>query len=85
MSNVEAHTEEDIPVVFLHAVDRHYRQGDEVLDSTYGHGAIWTLRRPARLTGCDINPAKSPVGFSVDFRAMPWDDASYDAVFLDTN
>ncbi len=32
MSNVEPAAEEEIPAIYLNAVDRHYRQGDETLD-----------------------------------------------------
>ena len=58
---------------------------DEVLDCTYGHGAFWTLWTPRHLTGTDIGPAKSAVGYSVDFRAQPWPDARFDVVVLDPN
>jgi lipoprotein-releasing system ATP-binding protein len=32
MSNVEPAAEEEIPAIYLNAVDRHYRQGEETLD-----------------------------------------------------
>ena len=42
MSAADQTDEQEIPVVFLHAVDRHYRQGDEVLDILKGAElAIW--------------------------------------------
>ena len=42
MSSVEAGAEEEIPAIFLHAVERHYRQGDEMLDILKGAElAVW--------------------------------------------
>lgn len=54
-----------------------------VLDATYGRGRFWTKYRPPKLTGVDLNPAKSPAGVVVDFRAMPFRDRSFDVVVLD--
>lgn len=53
------------------------------LDPTYGLGRFWAAWRPRFLTACDLDPAKSPLGQSVDFTAMPFDDASFDAVVFD--
>jgi lipoprotein-releasing system ATP-binding protein len=42
MSNVEPAAEEEIPAIYLNAVDRHYRQGDETLDIlTSAELAVW--------------------------------------------
>jgi len=42
MSNVESAAEEEIPAIFLNAVDRHYQQGDETLDILKGAElAVW--------------------------------------------
>ncbi|MEA2986365.1 MAG: lipoprotein-releasing system ATP-binding protein [Alphaproteobacteria bacterium] len=42
MSNVEAGAGEEIPAIFLQAVERHYRQGDEMLDILQGAElAVW--------------------------------------------
>jgi lipoprotein-releasing system ATP-binding protein len=42
MSEVDQTQGEEIPVLFLHAVERHYRQGDETLDILKGAElAIW--------------------------------------------
>lgn len=54
-----------------------------VLDATYGLGAFWSKYRPPLLTGCDLDPAKSPCGESVDFRALPFGDRSFDVVVFD--
>ncbi len=54
-----------------------------VLDPTYGLGNFWNVYRPAQLTGCDIDPEKSPIGYSVDFRKLPFGDGEFDAVVFD--
>jgi lipoprotein-releasing system ATP-binding protein len=42
MSDVGLPSEEEVPVVFLHAIERHYRQGNAVLDVLKGAElAIW--------------------------------------------
>jgi hypothetical protein len=53
------------------------------LDPTWGYGAFWTLWLPDELWASDLNPAKSPVGESVDFRDLPWADRFFDAVVFD--
>lgn len=62
-----------------------YLGGDEalVLDPTYGLGNMWTIYRPNYLFACDLDPAKSPSGKSVDFRDMPFASESFDAVVFD--
>lgn len=59
------------------------RDEDRVLDPTYGLGRFWALWQPATLVACDLDRAKSPLGRSVDFTAMPWADGWFDAVVLD--
>lgn len=56
---------------------------DLVLDVTYGRGTWWSVWRPKHLTGCDIDLNKSPVGYSVDFTAMPFDDGMFTVVAFD--
>ena len=42
MSDADRTDGEDIPVLFLHAIERHYRQGDEMLDILKGAElAVW--------------------------------------------
>jgi lipoprotein-releasing system ATP-binding protein len=42
MSEAAAAVDEEIPVIFLHAVERHYRQGEERLDILNGVDlAVW--------------------------------------------
>lgn len=54
-----------------------------VLDPTYGGGNFWTEFTPWKLTACDLNPEKSPLGMSVDFRHLPWKDRWFDVVVFD--
>lgn len=58
--------------------------GGDVLDCTYGYGTFWKRWRPKVLIGCDLDPAKSLIGYSVDFTALPgpWSE-SFDAVVFD--
>jgi SAM-dependent methyltransferase len=57
---------------------------DHVLDPTYGRGGWWKKWIPARLVAHDINPDLCyPRGYSIDFRAMPYDDATFDVVAFD--
>lgn len=55
----------------------------EVWDSTYGMGAFWNNYRPALLIASDIDPAKSPVGYSVDFTNTHWRDRQFKYVVND--
>lgn len=54
-----------------------------VLDPTYGEGNFWTRWKPKDLTASDLNPKKSPIGYSVDFTNMPWANRSFDVVVFD--
>lgn len=56
-----------------------------ILDPTYGEGVFWRRWRPDahNLAGSDLDPAKSPCGSGVDFTALPWPEAAFDAVVLD--
>lgn len=54
-----------------------------VLDCTYGLGVFWRRWQPEKLTGTDLDPAKSPTGTSVDFTALPFSDGTFDAVVFD--
>lgn len=53
------------------------------LDVTYGYGTFWKVFRPDELVGCDINPEKSPIGYPVDYTALPFDARSFAAVVFD--
>lgn len=53
------------------------------LDVTYGYGTFWKVFRPDELVGCDLNPEKSPIGYPVDYTALPFDDRSFPVVVFD--
>lgn len=53
------------------------------LDPTFGRGIWWKAWRPDDLVAHDLDPAKSPTGEPVDFRAMPYPDATFDVVVFD--
>lgn len=55
---------------------------DHVLDPTYGEGGFWKKVRPTRLYAADLDETKSALG-PVDFRELPWSDASFDVVVFD--
>ena len=60
-----------------------YLDGD-CLDVTYGLGVFWSRWRPESLVACDLNAAKSPIGYSVDFTNLPRDfQGQFDAVVID--
>lgn len=52
------------------------------LDPTYGLGRFWTRWRPERLIAHDLDPDKAPDG-AADFTALPYADATFDAVVFD--
>jgi SAM-dependent methyltransferase len=54
-----------------------------VLDPTYGLGGFWRRWQPAELIASDLDPAKSPIGHSVDFTRLPWPAATFEAVAFD--
>lgn len=56
-----------------------------VLDVTYGLGTFWKMWRPDDLTACDLDPAKSPIGYSVDFTNLlpAFGGRSFEAIVLD--
>lgn len=62
---------------------QYLRWDDLILDPTYGLGRWWTLVKPLRLVGTDLDSTKSLVGDSIDFRRLPFDDDLFDAVVFD--
>src|SRR5262245_46753182 len=61
----------------------HLRADRGTLDPTYGLGIFWQKWRPVHLTACDVDPDKSPLGHSVDFRHLPWVDRYFGQVVFD--
>jgi hypothetical protein len=59
------------------------RDGDRILDPTWGLGRFWTRWKPRELFGSDLDPAKSPSA-PADFRHLDeWVSGYFDAVTLD--
>lgn len=58
-------------------------QEDLTLDPTYGYGGFWTRWRPDNLIACDLTASKSPIGYSIDFTALPWPDGHFGQVVYD--
>lgn len=57
---------------------------DYVLDCTYKNGRFWSLVRPTRLLGTDLDPRFSdPSQGSVDFRDLPFRDETFDVTVID--
>lgn len=53
------------------------------LDPTYGYGTFWKVWQPDELVACDLNPAKSPIGYPVDFTDLPWSGGHFRAAVYD--
>jgi hypothetical protein len=55
------------------------------LDPTYGYGTFWRKWHPpgGLFVRSDLDPRKSPVGYSVDFTNLPFQDRTFDAVVFD--
>jgi hypothetical protein len=65
---------------YLPAVDDH---AAVVCDPTYGLGRFWKIYRPSTLVASDLEVAKSPVGYPVDFTSLPWASGRFDASVFD--
>lgn len=53
------------------------------VDPTYGLGKFWSNWAPTDLWASDLERYKSPQGYPVDARQLPFDDGAVDAVVLD--
>lgn len=64
----------------------HFREGDSILDPTYGHG-IWWKRADElpmhQLSKLSNDPGSTAYSEGHDFRSMPFDDNSFDVVAYD--
>jgi hypothetical protein len=79
--------------LFVQVANLHLRRGCKVADVTYGKGVFWSKieRGTYELHSSDIKPRKRPQAdgngwrhrAGVDCRALPYEDASFDAVVLD--
>lgn len=77
----QARNEDVLPKV----LDLHVEPGAKVADVTYGKGVFWKQIPDTAFDvyGTDLDPEKSPTGESVDCRALPYEDDSFDVVVLD--
>lgn len=58
-------------------------KGSKILEPTYGEGGFWKVWQPRNLVACDLEADKSPIGYSVDYRDLPFPNASFRAVVFD--
>lgn len=59
------------------------RSDAKTLDPTWGLGRFYSLWRPDELIASDLDPERSPVGYSIDFTKMPFPDGFFDQIILD--
>lgn len=71
--------------VFPRVLDLHVEDGATIADVTYGKGVFWkdVDFSDYELYASDIDPEKSPSGYPVDCRNLPYEDDSLDVVVLD--
>lgn len=71
--------------VFPKVLDLHVSDGATIADVTYGKGVFWkdVNGQKYEVYGSDLDPEKSPSGYSVDCRNLPYEDDSLDVVVLD--
>lgn len=71
--------------VFPKVLDLHVSDGETIADVTWGKGVFWKDVDTGQyeLYASDIDPKKSPSGYSVDCRNLPYEDNSLDVVVLD--
>jgi len=71
--------------VFPKVLDLHVEDGAKMLDVTWGKGVFWqdVDLGNFEVYGSDLDPEKSPAGYSVDCRNLPFEDNSFDVIVLD--
>lgn len=71
--------------VFPKVLDLHIDDQSKIADVTYGKGVFWKNvdLRNYELYASDLDPGKSPSGYPVDCRNLPYEDNSLDVVVLD--
>lgn len=71
--------------VFPKVLDLHVDDGASIADLTYGKGVFWknVSLNDYEVYASDLDPEKSPSGYSIDCRNLPYDDNSLDVVVLD--
>lgn len=71
--------------VFPRVLNLHVDSGATIADVTWGTGVFWSDIDTAEyeLYASDIDPEKSPSGYAVDCRNLPYADDSLDVVVID--
>ncbi|TKX45168.1 DNA methyltransferase [Halorubrum sp. ARQ200] len=71
--------------VLPRTLDLHVEKGSTIADVTYGKGNFWTNvnLNDYEVYASDLDPGKSPSGYPVDCRDLPYEDNSLDAIVLD--
>ena len=54
-----------------------------IIDLTFGEGGFWKKYMPDALVACDLDLAKSPLGYSIDCRRTPFFDKQFNVAVLD--
>lgn len=54
-----------------------------ICDLTYGLGRFWTEWKPKKLHASDLDPTRSPIGYSIDATDTPYPNTTFDAVVID--
>jgi hypothetical protein len=72
-------------VVFPKILNLHVKHGATIADVTWGKGVFWkdVDMGEYEVYASDLDPEKSPSGYSVDCRNLPYEDNSLDVVVLD--
>lgn len=71
--------------VFPRVLDLHVKKDAIVADVTYGKGVFWknVNLNDYEVYASDLDPDKSPSGYAVDCRNLPYENNSLDVVVLD--
>lgn len=71
--------------VFPKVLNLHVEEGASIADVTYGKGVFWKQvnLNDYEVYASDLDPEKSPSGYPVDCRNLPYEDNSLDVVVLD--
>ncbi len=71
--------------VFPKILELHVEDGATIADVTYGKGVFWRTvnLNEYEVYASDLDPEKSPAGYGVDCRNLPYEDNSLDVVVLD--
>jgi tRNA G10 N-methylase Trm11 len=71
--------------VFPKVLGLHVDEGAKIADVTWGKGVFWKDVNLSNyeVYASDLDPDKTPSGYSVDCRNLPYEDNSFDVIVLD--